>query len=128
MNSNMAKKASVKTAADIASELLECRKAINEWKAIEKPLSDALKQRIKAGEQQEHFKLTVATSFKVQDPQKALQWANKYAPAVVTVDATAARRVFLADTATGSMGTPESQGFQFLESERLVATGSEEIE
>ena len=120
------KKPKEKTAADIASELLECRKAINEWKAIEKPLSDALRQRIKAGEPQDYFKLTTATSFKVEDPQKALQWANKYAPNVITVDATAARRVFLSDTATGSMGTPESQGFAFKETERLTVIGESE--
>lgn len=124
----MAKKVKVQTAESIALELLECRKAINEWKAIEKPLTDALKQRIKAGEAQEHFKLTSAVSFKVEDKDKALKWANKYAPAVITVDATAARKVFLGDVATGSMGSEESNGFVFKETERLIAIGeSEEI-
>ena len=122
----MAKKAKIQTAAEIASQLLEARNAINDWKAIEKPLADALKQRIKAGEPQEHFKLSVATSFKVKDPSRALQWAQKYAPNVITVDATAARRVFLADTATGSMGTAESQGFEYKETERLTAVGESE--
>ena len=122
----MAKKPKEKTAADIASELLECRKAINEWKAIEKPLSDALKARIKAGEPQEYFKLSVATSFKVKDAEKALEWANKYAKEVITVDATAARRVFLADTATGSMGSAEKNGFEYKETERLTAIGESE--
>ena len=115
-----------KTAAEIASELLECRKAINEWKAIEKPLADALKQRIKAGEPQEYFKMTIASSFKVDNLKKALKWAQKYAPSTITVDATAARKVFLGDVATGSMGNAEKNGFTFKETERLTAIGEVE--
>jgi len=119
----MAKKAKTKTAEDIASELLECRKAINEWKAIEKPLTEALKERIKAGEKQDSFRITTAVTFKVEDKEKAMAWAAKYAPQVITVDPTAARRVFLGDVATGSMGTEESNGFAFKETERLVTVG-----
>lgn len=122
----MARKPKEKSATDIASELVEARNAINEWKAIEKPLADALKERIKAGEEQEYFKITTAASFKVQDKEKALEWAQKYAPSVITVDATAARRVFVGDVATGSMNTPESNGFKFVETERLVALKGEE--
>ena len=122
----MAKKPKEKTAADIASELLECRKAINEWKAIEKPLADALKERIKAGEQQDSFRITTAATFKVEDREVALAWAQKYAPAVITVDATAARKVFLGDIATGSMGSAEKNGFIFKETEKLVAVGESE--
>lgn len=123
---NNMKKTKVQSAEDIAVKLLECRNAINEWKAIEKPLTDALKQRIKAGEAQEHFKLTTAITFKVDDVGKAIGWATKYAPQVITVDATAARRVFLGDIATGSMGSEESNGFAFKETERLVAVGEKE--
>lgn len=121
----MAKK-KVKTAAEIASELLECRKAIAEWKALEKPLADALKERMKAGEEQPFFKITTASSFKVDNIEKALAWAQKFAPKVITVDATAARRVFLGDIATGAMGTAEANGFTFKETERLIAIGEDE--
>ena len=115
--SSMAKKAKVKTAVEIASELLDCRKAINEWKALEKPLADELKRRIKAGEQQSDFKINIAVAFKVEDREKAIAWAEKYAPQTIVVDATAARRVFLGDVATGSLGTEESYGFAFKETE-----------
>lgn len=122
----MAKKTKVQTAEDIAIKLLECRKAINEWKAIEKPLADSLKERIKAGEKQDSFKLTTSATFKVDDREKAIEWAQKYAPNVITVDATAARKVFLGDVATGSMGAAESNGFTFKETEKLVAIGESE--
>lgn len=122
----MAKKPKEKTAADIAGELLECRKAINEWKAIEKPLAEALKDRIKAGEQQDSFKITTSATFKVEDRDSALAWANKYAPQVITVDATAARKVFLGDVATNAMGSAEKNGFIFAETEKLVALKGEE--
>lgn len=122
----MVKKVKVKSAADIAIELLDCRKAINEWKAIEKPLTEELKTRIKVGEKQDSFKITTAIAFKVADTEKAMEWAQRYAPQTIVVDATAARRVFLGDIATGSMGTEESNGFTFKETERLTAIGESE--
>ena len=121
----MAKKKE-ETAESIAVKLMDARNAINEWKAIEKPLADALKARIKAGEQQDSFKLTTSATFKVDDVKTALKWAEQYAPDVITVDATAARKVFLADTATGSMGTAEKNGFVFAETEKLVAISGKE--
>lgn len=117
-----------KTAADIASELLECRRAIAEWKAIEKPLADALKERIKAGEEQNYFKITTAATFKVDNIKKAIKWAQKFAPATLTVDATAARRIFLGDVATGSMGSAEKNGFVFKETEKLVSISDKDEE
>ena len=123
----MAKKTEkVKTAVDIAILLMDARNAINDWKAIEKPLAEELKLRIKAGEQQESFRITTSSTFKVEDRERAIEWAQKYAPAVITVDATAARKVFLGDVATGAMGGAEKNGFVFAETEKLVALKGEE--
>jgi len=115
-----------RTAEDIASELLECRRAIADWKAIEKPLTESLKARIKAGEAQSHFKITTAATFKIDNLKKALKWAQKFAPNTITVDATSARKIFLGDVATGSMGSAEKNGFMFKETEKLVMVGESE--
>lgn len=121
----MTKKKVEKTIEEIALALLDARKAIAEWKEIEKPLADSLKKRIKDGESQNYFKITSASTFKVDNRDKAVEWATKYAPAVITVDSTAARKLFLGDIATGSMGSAEQNGFKFAETERLVAIGGD---
>lgn len=123
----MAKKKEL-SAAEIAAKLMEARQAINEWKAIEKPLADQLKKMIKAGEKQDQFKITSSFSFKIEDRVKAMEWAKKYAEQTIVVDATAARRVFLQDAATGSMGTAESNGFILKETEKLSAIGERDEE
>lgn len=106
---------------EIAIKLAEAREAINEWKAIEKPLADELKKRIKAGEAQDKFEITVSSSFKVSDDKKAMAWATKYYPAAIVIDTTIARKVFVANALTGTMGTVESNGFAFVETEKLTA-------
>lgn len=122
----MSKKKAEKTIEEIALALLDARKAISEWKEIEKPLADSLKKRIKDGESQNYFKITSASTFKVDNRDKAVEWATKYAPVVITVDAIAARKLFLGDIATGAMGSAEQNGFKFAETERLIMIGDEE--
>lgn len=123
----MAKKKTNKTAVELASELLECRRAISEWKTIEKPLADELKKRIKKGEKQDSFRITVSSAFKVENIETALAWANKYAPSTITIDAAAARKVFLGDVATGAMGSAEKNGFTFEETEKLVSISGDDL-
>ena len=89
----MAKKKEL-SAADIAVKLADARQAISEWKRIEKPLADELKKLIKKGEKQNLFEISVSSSFKVENKDLVLKWANKYAQDTITVDTKAAREKF----------------------------------
>ena len=57
-----------------------------------------------------------------------LKWAKKNAPKIITVDTKLARKVFLGDSLTGRLGTPESAGFvvKTVEQLREVKTGGPE--
>lgn len=116
-----------KSAVQVATELLEIRAELNQIKNIEKALSLDLKKRMKMGETQDYFRLIPAVTMRVVDAVKALAWASKYAPSVITVNAVQARQVFLGDIATGSMGSVEANGFQFKETETLREIRSGEI-
>lgn len=110
----MAKKTTApeeKSAYTIAIELKEIRDEMNVLKAAEKSCSDELKKRMKSGEEQDLFQFLPVTSLKIADVKKVLAWAKKNAPAIITVNTSLARKVFLGDALTGSMGTPEKHGF-----------------
>lgn len=108
-----------RTAYEIAVELAEVRAEENVLKGIDKKLSDELRVRMAAGEKQDLFYLSPVTSLKVSDTKKAFAWAEKYAPAIITLNTSAARKVFLGDALTGSMGTPEVNGFVLQTVEQL---------
>jgi hypothetical protein len=100
-----------KSAHEIAYELLEIRQELNNLKQAEKLLSDQLRKRMVAGEDQDYFKFVPVTTLKIADAPTALQWAQKHAPQVITINTTLARKVFLGNALTGSIGTPEQNGF-----------------
>ncbi len=110
----MAKKESTipeKTAYTLAIELKEIRDEMNVLKAAEKATADELKKHMQAGEEQDLFRFLPITSLKIKDIKKALAWAKKNAPQLITVNTSLARKVFLTDALTGSLGTPEKAGF-----------------
>jgi len=112
-------KAPEKSAYEIASELLEVRSEMNVLKQAEKGLADELRKRMKSGEQQDIFYFMPVTSLKVLNGEKAMAWAQKYAPKAITINTTTARKIFIQDALTGSMGTPESNGFALTTTEQL---------
>lgn len=127
----MAKKKTVivdRTAYEIAQELLEIRDEINVLKAAEKSVSDELRKRMEAGQEQNLFKLLPITTLKIAHLDTALAWARSFAPHIITVNTTAARKIFLADALTGSLGSPEKGGFVLntVEQLREVKGNSEE--
>lgn len=71
------KKAKIeKSAADIAYELLEVRGQMNALKPVEKALSDELRKRITAGEQQEYYMLRTDYTLAITDKEKAYTFAS----------------------------------------------------
>lgn len=108
-----------RTAHEIAEELSEVRKELNILKGIDKKLSDELKSHMKAGEEQGFFRFVQSNSLEIVDLSKALKWAKKWAPTVITVNTTDARKIFLQNVLTGSFGTPEKAGFAFKTTEKL---------
>lgn len=108
-----------RSAYTIAIELQEIRDELNVLKQAEKAVSDELKTRMRAGEEQDLFHFLPITSLKIADAKKVLAWAKKNAPALITVNTTAARKVFLGDALTGKLGTPESAGFVLTTVEQL---------
>lgn len=113
----------MKTAAEVAVELLDIRNELNILRNAEKAVAEELKKRMNGGERQHFFKFVDATTMKIADAIKARIWAEKYAPSLVIVDATAARQLFLGDVATGSMGSPEANGFKLQTTQRLTEVG-----
>lgn len=101
-----------------AVELAEVRYEINRLQEIAKKLSSEVLAGIKEGGDQDYFKVTTSTSLKVADPKKVLSWAKKYAPQVITVNTTLARRLFAGDL-KGQFGSAEKNGFAFKETEQL---------
>lgn len=119
------KKKQVKTASDVASDLLEIRAELNVLKAAEKAMADELRKRMLKGEKQGLFRFIDATTMKVADAVLARLWAEKYAPQAIIIDAKTARQVFLGDVATYSMGSAESNGFVYKTTQTLreIRTG-----
>jgi hypothetical protein len=122
------KQADERSAYTIAIELKEIRDELNTLKLAEKATADELKTRMKAGEDQDLFRFLPVTSLKISDLTKAMKWAKKFAPGAITVNTTAARRIFLTDALTGKLGTPEKAGFVLVETEQLreIKVGQQE--
>lgn len=116
------------TAFSLAIELKQVREEMGELKAIEKGLADELKARMKEGEAQDIFRFLPITSLKIADTAKAMKWAKKFAPKIITINTTAARKVFLSDALTGKMGTPEAAGFVLTTVEQLREISGNEPE
>lgn len=109
----------VRTAEIVAQELYEVNYEINRLKEEAKQLRDELDAHLKMGETQSVYRFTDSTRMVVHNIIAALAWAQKFAPATITVDTTAARKIFLGDIATGSMGSPEANGFQLKTTQTL---------
>src|ERR1041385_1336474 len=115
------------SAQQIAQDLLEVRQQMAQIRNVEKELSDTLRARIKAGDEQDYFKFVPSTTLQIADVAKALKWAKKFAPQLITVNATSARKVFMQDALTGSMGTPEKNGFALKTTETLREIKTSEV-
>lgn len=108
-----------RSAYTISIELKEIRDELNVLKLAEKSCADELRKRMIAGDEQDIFKFMPVTSLKISDTEKAFKWAKKYAPTTITINTALARKVFLGDALTGSMGTPESAGFELVTVDHL---------
>lgn len=89
----MAKKKTIQNVQDIANELLEIRLQKAELTTKDKLLSKALKDHPDF-RTQDLFTITSAVSIVIKDPQKALEWAKKFAPHLLTVDTKGAKQLF----------------------------------
>lgn len=106
------------SAQQIAKELSEVRQEMAQLRNVDKELSDKLRKMMKDGEDQDYFQFITSTTLSIEDPEKALKWAKKYAPHTITVNTTAARKLFAADI-KGEFGLAEKHGFGFKETEQL---------
>jgi hypothetical protein len=108
------------TAQQIAAKLLDVRKDMADLRRAEKQLSTLLRKRIESGEDQDYFNFVPAITLQIEDNEKALKWAKKYAPQLITVNTTGARVIFAQDASlSGKMGTPEKHGFMLKETQQL---------
>jgi hypothetical protein len=109
----------METAQEIARKLLDVRKDMADLRRLEKQFSTDLRKRMSDGEDQDFFQFVPSTTLQVEDVAKALKWAKKYAPQLITVNTADARKVFVQDALTGKMGTPEKNGFILKTTETL---------
>jgi hypothetical protein len=109
----------MESAQHIAQKLLEVRRDMADLRRAEKQLSTDLRKRMAGGEDQDYFQFIPSTTLQIEDLPKALKWAKKYAPQLITVNTADAREVFVQDALTGKMGTPEKNGFVLKTTETL---------
>ncbi len=117
------KKIEVLDAREIATELFEIRREKNELLAVEKKLATQLKGLLKDGDDtQDLFEITIARSISIVDNEKAVKWAQKTYPHILTVDTKAAKMILQRAL------TPLPDGFEIKETERLTQVGHNEEE
>lgn len=121
----MAKKAKKESQStlDIASELLEVRQLKNRYAEIDAKLTAELKARIREGDDsQDYFELKTYPDIKIVDATKAVEWAQKNYPHILTVDGKAAKAILKRAL------TPLPMGFEIKGVERLTQVGNNEEE
>ncbi len=111
------KKAAPRSAFEIAQELLGVREEKNKLAAIDKALTTELKERIKAGEEQDSFKIISENKLTIKDRDRVLEWAEKEAPHSITVDMKVARSIIMRQFTLPA-------GFEVKVSEKLVSMES----
>lgn len=108
---------------DIASELLEVRQLKNRYVEIDAKLTAELKTRIKDGDNdQDYFEIRTYPDIKIVNASKAVEWAQKNYPHLLTVDGKAARAILKRAL------TPLPAGFETKQVERLTQIGSNDEE
>ena len=117
------KKEAPRSTIDIASELLEVRQLKARYVEVDAKLTAELKSRIKDGDDsQDFFELKTYPDIKIVDAAKAVIWAQKNYPHILTVDSKAAKAILKRAL------TPLPAGFETKEVERLTQVGSNEEE
>jgi hypothetical protein len=112
-----------RTTHSIASELLEVRQLKARYVEIDAKLTAELKALIRDGDDsQDFFELKSYPDIKIVDAAKAVVWAQKNYPHILTVDSKAAKAILK------RVLTPLPAGFEVKEVERLTQVGTNEEE